>query len=493
MTEAIAPLKILIYNYAQPGEGEGGGVSIYQRNLASALTGLGHSVILLSSGMRYSIRGSHVSLRRMDDEKYLRADLVNSPVVAPALATFYDLASYYTSEGLDHLPELLRKEFGDIDIFHFQNVEGLTYRVFTGIRSSFPDARLIYSVHNYNLICAQVHLWFQDQDVCVNYQNGYNCTRCLINEERRPHHQTVRPFEVLITSQLGLPRTHLAVRVTRRLLRIAVQKTEIIVKRGFRLKEGRSSLTLDPNVYRIFRQRNVELCNQVFDQVLAVSKRTSDILSAYGVRPSRMAVSYIGTSHKSAFLKAKKIESFEVLHLGYFGYARRDKGFFFFLDALESLPANIASQVELTVAASIKSAKVLTRLKTLRSRLRSVNYYNGFTHATLDRIIAPVNLGVVPVLWEDNLPQVAIEIVSRGIPILTSDRGGAGEIASNPDFSFKAGDVLSFNERLQSIVTGDLSLKAFWDSSIRIFSMEEHVADLMHFYVPEPSSLEQVP
>lgn len=292
-----------------------------------------------------------------------------------------------------------------------------------------------------------------------------------------------------MVGRLGLPRTHIAVRATRRIARTAVQGAEVLLQRGRKLVGQPFSREPDAAVYRDFRHGNVALCNHVFDRLLAVSKRTGDVLAAYGVDPSRIAVSYIGTPHKQAFLKAACIGSFETLHLGYLGYARRDKGFFFLLDALESLPEDIARRIELTIAASTKDAKVLARIEALRARLKGVAYHDGFTHATLDRVIAPVNLGVVPVLWEDNLPQVAIEMVSRGIPILTSDRGGAGEIADNPDFSFKAGDIASLHERLQAIVDGRLPLSAFWKRPPRIFSMEEHVAELLRFYRPAPTRL----
>ena len=47
-----------------------------------------------------------------------------------------------------------------------------------------------------------------------------------------------------------------------------------------------------------------------------------------------------------------------------------------------------------------------------------------------------VNLGIVPPLWEDNLPQVAIEMISNGIPVLTSMNGGAKELNSHVMFRF---------------------------------------------------------
>jgi hypothetical protein len=48
-----------------------------------------------------------------------------------------------------------------------------------------------------------------------------------------------------------------------------------------------------------------------------------------------------------------------------------------------------------------------------------------------------VNLGIVPPQWEDNLPQVTIEMIANGIPALTSNKGGAHELNSHPKFVFE--------------------------------------------------------
>ena len=59
----------------------------------------------------------------------------------------------------------------------------------------------------------------------------------------------------------------------------------------------------------------------------------------------------------------------------------------------------------------------------------------------IDAIISQMDVGLVPVMWEDNLPQVAIEMHARHVPLLTSDLGGAQELANFPEMVFKAGDV----------------------------------------------------
>ena len=237
--------------------------------------------------------------------------------------------------------------------------------------------------------------------------------------------------------------------------------------------------------YARYRQCNIALCREVFDRVLAVSERTRAVLVEHGVPAERIAVCYIGTAHHDRFLAARRIASLgDGLHLGFLGYMRRDKGFYFLLDCLERLDERVARTLRVTIAAPVTDGRAVERLRAMAHRFRAVTLHDGYTHATLDAVLAGVNLGVVPPLWEDNLPQVAIELVSRGIPILTSSRGGAGEIARNPEFSFAAGSHRALCRRLAEIADGRLPLARFWDHAPRLVSMDEHVDELMRHYRP---------
>src|SRR5690606_37858124 len=100
-----------------------------------------------------------------------------------------------------------------------------------------------------------------------------------------------------------------------------------------------------------------------------------------------------------------------------------------------------------------KSDRALVNVQAvLRSRFAALTWHDGYQPTELPAILEGVDLGVVPVQWEDNLPQVAIEMVAHGVPILTSDRGGAQELGgANPDFTFRAGDPTDFSARLVAV------------------------------------------
>jgi glycosyltransferase involved in cell wall biosynthesis len=235
--------------------------------------------------------------------------------------------------------------------------------------------------------------------------------------------------------------------------------------------------------YMAYRAANLRLVDEVFDQVLAVSERTRQVLIDHGLPASKVGVSYIGTSHHAAFAQARpRLRAGDDLHLAFLGYMRADKGFYFLLESLFALPDDVARRLRITIAAPVWESYPIDRLKGVAHRFREVVVHDGYKQAGLPKLLADVDLGVIPVLWEDNLPQVAIEFVAHGVPILTSDRGGAQEIGRAPDFIFRAGSTRDFCAKLSNLATGVVPLARFWATPPRIFSMETHVQDLMRFY-----------
>ena len=146
------------------------------------------------------------------------------------------------------------------------------------------------------------------------------------------------------------------------------------------------------------------------------------------------------------------------------------------------MPDQWAAETAVTIVAPVHDWQAVERLRAVAHRFRTITVHNDYTHGTLDRVLNGVGLGVVPPLWEDNLPQVPMEMVSHGIPILTSDRGGAREIAGQPGFTFRARDYQDVVLRLRAVATGRIPLARFWEKPTRLLSMEQHVAELESFY-----------
>src|SRR5262249_17348914 len=150
--------------------------------------------------------------------------------------------------------------------------------------------------------------------------------------------------------------------------------------------------------------------NTYADHVLAVSRRVAELTVGFGIDPSKVQTLYIGTrfaEQKTASSRHSKSiadECLDIVRIVYLGYMRLDKGFYFYLKALKSMPPVMARRIALTFAAKITDPHAYALIKRMAHRFASVTFYDGYTHSQLPDILSSIDLAVVPVLWEDNLP-----------------------------------------------------------------------------------------
>lgn len=480
-------LTIVLYNYVQPNErnSPGGGVTVYLKNVSASLRDAGHRVYILSGGDRYGFLRTKPRLVRISDDELI---IYNSPVIAPAIYSFYHPEFYLQSKELDTIPARLLREIGPIDVFHFHNIEGLTQSFFHVLRDTFRNSALIFSAHNYNIGCAQVNLWQNTSISCKDFHEGAACINCSGLSDKRKIKLLINRLKTPI-KELG--ERHPALVDVAYSLDQSVRK--LIAGRTTHPRSNTDSASPPPamsrnslakaSIYRAYRLAGTNLINDVFDRTIAVSKRTADILISFGAKRSQVTTCYIGTKHSDRIHSvARKVATPDNLHIGYLGYMREEKGFFLLLNSLDRLPASIKSLVDVTIAAKFTDVHAVQTMQNMAPSFRTFNIFDGYTHTELADILTPVNLGIVPPLWEDNLPQVAIEFVAHGIPILTSNMGGAQEIASNPEFVFDISDPDGLVDKIQSILHGDLDVSRFWAKEPNVRSNVQHMKELVAIY-----------
>ena len=484
-------LKVLFYNWVpfDDDENRGGGVSVYQKNLIEALVAQGIQVDFLSSGLAYSLESTEPKIRQTEnayDPDCRSFQLVNSPVMSPGHSAFgWNDRLFEKGPALEVFHAFLHKN-GPYDIVHFNNVEGIPF-TFLELKDEFPQTLVVFSHHNYFPVCPQVNLWSHESKHCDDFDHGRACVDCLVWKPPKVEIFAAQQLSTLLKSSGVSATSPIFARAfsetgTLRLFAdLARQRDQAFLREDhLPMKPG------EENSFARRRRLAVAILNRSVDIHLAVSERVARVLVSYGVNAKNCHVSYIGTKHSQLLEKAQKRQSLadpDVLSIAYLGYMRGDKGFFFLLEALERLPASIARRLRVKFAAkSNGDPNIGRRINDLRQWLAGVEHMDGYKHTDLPRLMADVDLGVVPVLWEDNLPQVALEIMSHGVPVLCSDKGGAQELGGNPDFVFQAGSHDAFAEALRRVQTGEVPLSSFWDSAMKLRSMEDHLTELFGLY-----------
>ncbi len=491
MTGASHLTKVLYYNWVDylDDEARGGGVSIYQANLADAIAKRGDiSASFLSAGLSYDLRAGASRWEAVRHGRKLsprRFEIVNSGVMAPSHHSLGSSAQLSHPATRACFASFLRVH-GPFDIVHFNTLEGLPADVLS-LREQFPETRFVLSLHNYYPFCPQVNLWFDEAENCQSHAEGAKCIECV---PHRPPENLVRMANALAYwlktrgVRPGTRRFDLVFRTAMRLGRRAGLMQALLRRQSGSV----SNMTLRSQAQKFAerRQKMVGLVNEHCDAVLCVSDRVRQIATGHQVRPDLLQTCYIGTKEAHLYQASRPRGDVPgadgTVTLGYLGYMRRDKGFFFLLNALERLPADLAKRIRLVVAARPGPAGAMARLDGLRRSLADVQHIPGYGHGDLKRILAPVDVGLVPVMWEDNLPQVAIEMHARRIPLLTSDLGGARELANCPEMVFRAGQIDSFHARLRFILNGGLDVARYWAGATAPVTMDQHVDTLLEAY-----------
>lgn len=519
-------MRICLYNWVQYDDPErrGGGVRIYQHNLIQHLAEhTDHTITVISSGLEHDVLNPQVRIESTTNALSGRVrsyTVVNSPVLAPGHHAFGNPRLFDEGEMLQTWHEFLRDQ-GPFDVVQFDSLEGIPF-TFLRVHEVLPEARVLLYAHNYYAVCPQVNLWKWESQACTDYRNGHDCVNCV------PH--LANPTEVLRAHQASrllrqanirpgsaayswAYRIYGAVRRRQRnpLVRaLALPVRRVLLGRGqtpavdeppVRPASKRTPADANPTQaatpvtlrstsqapkFVARRTRALELIGGEVDRVMCTSNRVLEVLRAHGVPEEKLTVSYVGTRAAEASTASERRKETHVegqLTICYLGYMRPDKGFFFLLKTLEATPSDVLSRLRLVLGARMADERTMQRLYELSSQMLDIVYYDGYTHTQLPEILDGVDVGVVPVQWEDNLPQVATEMVAHGIPVITSHRGGAQELGgSNEDFVFTATESSELIDIWRRLLEWDLRPGDYWESAPELTTMHDHVDRLMDIY-----------
>lgn len=493
--------RVLYYNWDPYFEKsmQGGGVSIYCRNLIDYLTHKDdYQISFLYSGVDYTYLRKHPYIKQVRNQRHPDVptfSLVNSPIASPSHCSFYDPIGNIQNPDLEKCFQQFLAQQEPFVIIHFHNLEGLTANCLKLAKDS--GAKVVFSLHNYWAVCPQVNLWKLESSPCDNYCEGRACVSCLPEKVDLKLELTIRKLNHL-GSLVGQDERALPLVLIKKIYsglyrrkhwHQRIQNTISLLNRP--LEMTGTELPQQAALYRHRRQQIISLINRYVDVALSVSERTTSIYRQYGVEPVRLRTQYIGskaaqfqvpTNNPAAYSPGRPFQ------LIYMGTPRKDKGFYFLLEQLRCLPEDELNSLDLVVASRISDQPHATmvefkeRLLSLAQSLHRLRYYPGYSYENIPTMLDGIHLGVVPPLWEDNLPQVTFELLACRVPVLCSNRGGAQEFIRHPAFIFDPAKQGDFQDKLRTIRENPHLLTEFWKEARQALPIEKHFQELVEIY-----------
>lgn len=471
--------RILIYNWIPFDNinNWGGGVTIYCRNLIKIFNYLyPHvNVYFLSSGYAYDTKVDKPFIRKIDNCFFRKEafygnvqqyEVVNSPVPSPIDKLMVNPSVGITSPLLKDVFTKFVKEHGPFYSIHFNNIEGISLDILD-LKADFPETKLIFSIHNYVPFCPHGFYYMRHaHKVCSPSRTGSDCVFC---------------------TRVAIKR-NIAKELYDNSLLLAKRKKSCLPEQAWCRALGLDDIDKDADEEHIldYCDTAVQKINKNCDIILAVSERVKNLAIQNGLAKEKIITSYIGTE-VAGRQKGEALAKVEngILRIVYLGNLpnMEEKGYPFLLSALSALDEKYARSIELVLT---MRPPIPGDIKSKLRHFRSLKIIPGYRHEDLPSIFAGCHLSIVPVLWEDNLPQIAIESVAYGVPVLASSAGGASELCSSPLFIFEAGNSKDLLGKVVHFLNRPKDLLEYWKHHKGLTTMSEHAAAMYELYgLPE--------
>ena len=463
--------KILIYNWTPFGLEfkVGGGVAIYCKNLVEAILKENPAVevYFLSSGFSYNASTTATFIRTVKEcstDRLHVFDIVNSPV--PAEQRFI-----YPNPDIalkNNLLKTLFKDFlvthGPFNTIHFNNLEGISLDIFD-LKQDFIDTTFIFSIHNYIPICLTGTYFRREiNNKCNSTHLAKDCLTCT------KLNSIFNPIDLLWDKGCNMfPGVN------------PLEQTKWLRETGLLelLRPPVESSFLN------FSKEATAALNKNCDYLLAVSQKVKDIAIENGLNKDKLYTSYIGTHvaeyqlRKSSSLPSKN--DLKILFLGS-NAAYIEKGYQFLVDALRNLDLKYSRRLDLLFTTQDSSYVKILKHHLSSFKFKKVEIKVNYTHDELKQLCKDRDLSIIPVLWEDCLPQIAIESVANGVPILCSSAGGASELTSNELFKFECGNKKDLQDKIIYFLENPEKIDSYWEGHKGLVTLKDHYLELAECY-----------
>lgn len=333
-------------------------------------------------------------------------------------------------KALERVKSLLENENFDLVHIHMMlNMDQDLYKVLLQL-----NVRYIVSLHDYWMICPRIQMIHPGRERCTHA--GEQCVRC---------------FSII-------EKNYFIMRIFRK-----VFGARFTANFPVRSKE----------IYTIWGQNCKKLLEGA-QALLPVSNRVGEIYKDSGIN-GKYTVLNIGNISAESFNKSYIYHPQRYINLIILSSVSKVKGGELFCKLLEEV-RNPVLKIHFYGRCSKKSARMLKK--------HNIENHGSYKQTELKEILASMDMGVMTPIWEDNGPQVVMEMINNHLPVFATKMGGIPDFVNNENgFLF---DPFSAEGRMSAVnflnsLTHE-KIAEMKQNIYRLLTPQEHYEQLMHVY-----------
>jgi glycosyltransferase involved in cell wall biosynthesis len=169
------------------------------------------------------------------------------------------------------------------------------------------------------------------------------------------------------------------------------------------------------------------------------------------------------------------------LTLGFMGSLAPHKGVHLLIEAVRKVSGDIRLSIHGRTSDFPDYSK---QLRDLAAGDERVEFHGPYLREALGTILSAMDVLVLPSLWYENTPFVALEAFAAGIPVVATDVGGLAEIVQDGVSGklFRRGDVADLARCLQDLVDKPELLSRYRDGIPEVETLDTNVRGLEAMY-----------
>jgi glycosyltransferase involved in cell wall biosynthesis len=216
------------------------------------------------------------------------------------------------------------------------------------------------------------------------------------------------------------------------------------------------------------------------DVILSPSHFLRDQVVRAGFPADRILVSRYGIDARPVQRAERRTD--DPLRVGYLGQIAPHKGVHILIEAARHLPS--AALDVLIYGDPAPHPRYTRRLRRLATGDTRISFQGTYQHDSVYRILANLDVVVVPSVWYENAPFVIQEAQAAGVPVLASRLGGMRELVAEEQggLLFEPGNAHDLAVRLQRILQDPALLERLRPDISLVRTADHEMQELLGHY-----------